>query len=96
MSNLGRLSKTGIPIEIRIPVIPGFNANRQTFENIGDLLSGLSNITVIKLLPFHALARSKYDAIGYTDTIPIEESPSSEMMNTFSEMLTELGLEVCS
>lgn len=84
LDNLVKLSKTGVPIEIRIPVIPGFNSDRETLEKIGSFLNALPNITGIKLLPFHALARSKYEAIGQTDTIPNSAPPSPEEMQTLA------------
>ena len=68
IDNLKRLSECGVPIEIRIPTIPGFNADEKSMTAIGKLLSGLANIVGVRLLPYH-LARSKYKTLGYPDTI---------------------------
>jgi pyruvate formate lyase activating enzyme len=94
LNNLKLLSQTGIPIEIRIPVIPGFNSDQETLEQIRDLLSDLPNIIGIKLLPFHAWARSKYEAIGWPDTIPHTGAPPPEIMNTITRQLQVDGLHL--
>jgi pyruvate formate lyase activating enzyme len=91
--NLERLSSRGVPIEIRIPVIPGFNADPAGIDGIGERLRHLPNIVAVKLLPFHAFARSKYAAIGQPDTIPQTEAPSGEMLNSIAERFKEYGLK---
>ncbi len=69
LDNLRRLSERGVPIEVRIPTIPGFNADEGSLAAMGKLLSGLPNIAGVRLLPYH-LARSKYETVGRPDTMP--------------------------
>lgn len=63
LDNLTRLSECGIPIEVRIPTIPDFNADTESMTAIGQFLSGLNHVVGIRLLPYH-IARSKYETIG--------------------------------
>jgi len=80
LDNLKRLSECGVPIEIRIPTIPGFNADEESLAAIGELLSGLSNIVEVRLLPYH-LARSKYATVGHPDTMPHVAPPPQAQMD---------------
>lgn len=74
LDNLRRLSDAGARIEIRMPLVPGANDGTDTLERIGALLGGL-NVETMRVLPYHALARSKYAALGKPDTMPDVPSP---------------------
>ena len=93
LDNLKRLSECDVPIEIRIPMIPGFNAEKDSIAAIGKLLSKLHNITGVRLLPYH-LAHSKYENVGHKDTMPHVAVPTSEQIHRAVTGLTDFGLKV--
>ena len=93
LENLRRLSTCGVPIEIRIPVIPGINADDASMTAAGKLLGELDNITLVRLLPYH-LARSKYVTSGHADTMPQVAPPTPEQMEHAAGLLRGFGLEV--
>ncbi len=82
VENLRRLSQVGRPIEIRVPVIPGFNDDPASAQAIDEFLRGLPNLIGVRRLPYHP-ARSKYEALGLPDTMPpaAEEGPSPAAIN---------------
>jgi glycyl-radical enzyme activating protein len=92
LDNLKRLSACGVPIEIRIPTIPGFNADEQSMAAIGKLLSGLPSIVGVRLLPYH-LARSKYEAVGRPDTMPHVPPPDAATLADLAAILRRCGLD---
>ena len=92
LDNLRRLSGCGIPIEVRIPVVPGFNADEASMEAIGRLLSGLPNITGARLLPYH-LARSKYEAVGRPDTMPDAPPPDAATIARLAAIVRDCGCQ---
>jgi len=89
IENLKRLAECSVPIEIRIPVIPGFNDDPKSIDAIGALLSGLRGVVGVRLLPYHE-ARSKYGAIGRADTMPEVEAPSEDRMAAIAAQLGRL------
>jgi len=98
LDNLRRLSERGVPIEIRIPTIPGFNADEESMAATGKPLSGLPNIVGVRLLPYH-LARLKYEAVGHADTMPHLAPPTPALMARLRQALTSAGYQgpaVCS
>ena len=95
LENLDKLSKTGKRIEIRMPLVPGYNADDETMEAIGCRLSGL-NVERMKLLPYHSMARSKYSALGKTDTMPDVDAPDDEMIAHAVEILRAHGVNAVS
>lgn len=72
--NLARLLREGIGVRIRIPLIPDFNVDAESVENICTALREIG-VTQVDLLPFHRLASAKYQALDipypYRDTPPL-------------------------
>ena len=91
LANLTRLSACGAPIEIRIPLIPGINASGAELRAFGKFLCGV-NIIGVRLLPYHAMARSKYDAIGHPDTMPHVPSPDAAVLARAAGTLRSAGV----
>ena len=65
LENLRRLIQAKAPLRIRIPLIPGFNADIQSARQMADYLSNtlLPNMP-IDLLPYHTLGRTKYTMLS--------------------------------
>ncbi len=93
LENLKFLSDSGARIEIRTPLVPGYNDDEATLRGIGELLSSVK-ITRMKLLPYHSYARSKYDALDLDDTMPDVERPSNESLESAAELLRSYGITV--
>ena len=90
LENLQLLSDNGAKIEIRIPVIPGYNDSEETFRLMAMALSDI-NIAKIKLLPYHALAGYKYNALDMEDTLPAVDSPNSGELSHLEKILIGFG-----
>jgi pyruvate formate lyase activating enzyme len=64
LDNLRHLSKTGVPIIIRLPLIPEFNLDEDAMGEMAGFISGLENIREVNLLPFHQLGKDKYQRLS--------------------------------
>ena len=64
LDNLRRLAKRGIPLQIRVPLIPGFNADRDSIGAIVDTAASLGTVQEIHFLPYHTLGMGKYALLG--------------------------------
>lgn len=62
LENLKKLSRCA-DIIVRIPVIGGYNDNREEMKKAAEFLHGLG-IKKVELLPYHAMGENKYDAMG--------------------------------
>jgi pyruvate formate lyase activating enzyme len=79
LENLERLSQHGACVEVRMPLIPEANDSEQNICASASLLEKL-NIESVKLLPFHAMAKNKYSAIGMQHTMSQENPPEDEFL----------------
>lgn len=95
LENLKKLSDAGAKIEIRMPLVPGANDDEETLRGIGECLQKL-NITKMKVLPYHSMARSKYAALGMPDTMPHADSPTDDDLQKAVELLKSYGVPAVS
>ena len=68
LDNLKYLCDEGCEIEIRYPLVMGYN-DREC-ENIAKFLSGLQGIKKVKVLQYHSFSASRYEALGMFNTLP--------------------------
>lgn len=92
LENLRTLSTRHIPIEVRVPLIPGFNLDDASLRAIGRFLSSLVSLVGVRLLPYHT-ALSKYEAIGRADPMAGVAPPSSEQLNAAADIMRSFGLK---
>lgn len=89
LSNLQFLSQNGCKIEIRYPLVMGYNDGE--CEKIGRFLQGLDGVSKIKVLKYHAFAKSKYDALNFANTLPDTVTTDEDMENAV-KILRSFGL----
>jgi pyruvate formate lyase activating enzyme len=94
LENLRKLSGRGIPIEIRMPVIPLFNDGEKNIIRTAEFLKELKTITCVRPLPYHALSGSKYSSIGKDHRMPAATGGEYAAAEKVAEILRNEGLPV--
>lgn len=92
LENLKVIDEAGVPIEVRIPLIPG--ANDGEMEEIAQLLSCCRNITAVRILPYHGYTEAKYEALDKTYAGKNFTAPDDAMIKAAAETLQKAGLTV--
>ena len=92
LNNLERASHLGIPISVRVPVIPSYNDLFWNFEKMGKFFSKLENIQEVKLLPYNRFAESKYVGLGIEYKLKSLKSPKANRLNYLKKLLCTYGL----
>jgi pyruvate formate lyase activating enzyme len=83
-----------IPVIIRVPVVPSFNASPENIEAVAHFVrSQLSHEVEINLLPYHRLGEAKKESLGIAQIQSIE-IPSDDLMNYLAEIVKSYGLTV--
>lgn len=75
LENLRFLDKMEARVEIRVPLVPGYNDAEM--PKIAAFLTQLQHTYPVTVLAYHALAGSKYEALGYASTLP-PRTPTEE------------------
>ena len=93
LENLKKLDATGKRIEIRMIMVPEHNMGEEDLCAAGEFLSKLGNVEAVRLLAYHALARSKFKAVGHPDTMPDVESPDVDALEKCADLLCANGVK---
>lgn len=95
LENLQKLDAACVPVEIRMPIVPGCNDRVEEFEAAGGFLSKISSLSRVRLLPYHAMARGKYASIGMIDTMPAAQTPTENQLKEIAGILRRhIDLEI--
>lgn len=90
IENLIKLSKIHSNINVRMPIIQNINDDITHIEKTLELLKDL-NIKKINLLPYHSIAKHKYEKLGLVYENEKMAVPSEAKMNSFKEMFEKSG-----
>lgn len=92
LSNLSKLSKTGVEIIIRVPLIHNVNDDIANIDRTGNIALDLG-IKEIDLLPFHRMGESKYVAMQRPIEMPDSTVPE-EHVEFLKNRLNQRGIKV--
>lgn len=89
LENLKFLLQHGCKVEIRYPLVVGFNDGE--CQKIGQFLQNLKFTGKIKVLQYHSFAKSRYTALGIPDSLPDTQTTFEDVSDAV-EILKAYGL----
>jgi pyruvate formate lyase activating enzyme len=94
LANLRRAAESCANLVVRIPVIPGVNADAETQAAMLAYLAGETAVRNVELLPFHRLGGNKYEALGLEYAFATTPNMARESCEPFAREGRRLGLSV--
>lgn len=89
--NLARLLAEGMPVQVRIPLIPDFNTDTNSIKDICKALQAIG-VKAVELLPFHRLGSAKYEALGleyaYKACEPLSKEQLERIHSQYAQYFT--------
>jgi pyruvate formate lyase activating enzyme len=70
LENLKRLGSLGVPVLVRVPVIPGYNDAPANLKATAAFAAGVSAVQAVELLPYHNYGAGKYARCGRPYPLP--------------------------
>lgn len=94
LENLRKTTGSGAKVIVRIPLIPDFNADKESLIAIAKFVQSLRVVNEVHLLAYHTLGKSKYHALGLP--YPMENYPpmQQEEAEKWSSIFTSHGISV--
>lgn len=92
IDNLRRLNEEKREIWVRVPVIPDFNCNVKEMTAIAELVSSMSSVKQVTLMPYHTLGASKYATLGIEYGYDTAKSVTKEELASFCEIFKSRNL----
>jgi pyruvate formate lyase activating enzyme len=96
LKNVSRISSSGIPILIRVPLIPGYNDFEENIRLTAEFTKTLKSAIGIELLQYHRLGEAKYRRLDMDYALSGIEAQSEDEMHRLRELAAGfLDGEVC-
>lgn len=93
LENARGISGKGIPMIIRVPVIPGYTDGEDNIRGIMEFASILKNVVKVDLLPFHRLGEPKYKKLGRNYVFEGTQPPADDHMRKLKRLVASSGLQ---
>lgn len=94
IENLRWLAEHHPRVVVRVPIIPGVNADEESIAQIGQFVASLKRVPEIHCLPYHKAGLEKYRRLARTYQLPDIVPPKQEAMEQVVNRLEQFGLKV--
>lgn len=95
LDNIQKIATAGVPLQIRVPVIPGINDSDTNLRATASFCASLGpSVHKVQLLPYHNLGISKYNRIGKKYQLSSINPPEKERMIDIKNHFENIGAEV--
>lgn len=94
LDNLRKISTLGIPLRVRLPLIPGYNDSQHNLEQTADFIQQLTNVQAVDILPYHRLGEIKWGQLGQCYPLAEVTPPTSEDIRERLRCFGERGIKV--
>jgi glycyl-radical enzyme activating protein len=93
LQNAERIAGKGIPLIIRVPLIPGYNDSKENLQELAKFATRLG-VHKIDLIPYHELGVSKYERLGMNYIMAGTKALHKDEVDPIKRGLESYGLEV--
>lgn len=93
LENLCRLDEAGKHFIVRIPVIPGCNADRESLEDMACFLAQRKHLERVDLIFYHEYGKVKYEQLGRPYALDVSPIAKCEW-DAVGRIFSEKGLKV--
>lgn len=89
LRNFDRIRRSGHPVIVRIPLIPGVNDSVENLTATAEFVRGTPGLIRVELLPFNPMAGAKYAMVGSVPT----EFPQQTVNPDWVRIFTDRGID---
>ena len=93
LDNLRYVAESGIPVVIRVPLIPGVNASEEDIHNMAKTVCEYAPNALVSMLGYHEYGKNKYRMVGMEYAMPETPSLTEEEKARALEIVSSYGLE---
>lgn len=93
LANLWDLARLGVPVWLRVPVIPGLNDGEGDLRAVASLAARHPSVRRVSLLPYHRTGTGKLGRLGREDVLAGAATPTAERMQELAALFADTGRE---
>jgi pyruvate formate lyase activating enzyme len=93
LRNAVNISEAGIPLIIRIPVVPSLNDSAENIRATADFVAhNLIDVIGIELIPYHNMGKTKYAGLGLRYELDHLQAPRKENLAALRAIIAQAGV----
>jgi pyruvate formate lyase activating enzyme len=93
LANLRAVATVGVPIWLRVPVIPGYNDDPENLSAVAALAAATPNVRRLSLLPYHRTGAGKLVRLGRADALAGVAAPGAAGLRELAARMASAGIE---
>jgi pyruvate formate lyase activating enzyme len=93
LSNLALVVEKGIPMVIRVPLIPGYNDSDENITALAKTVADMTKETPVNILPYHRYGENKYRMTDKTYQLDGVKYPTEEELEKAKQIIESFGLK---
>lgn len=93
LSNAKAVAARGIPLYIRIPLIPGYNDSEENIRATCEFSLGLASVVQVDIMPLHHLGKARYDSLDRAYPIAGLALYTDEKVQEIKSLVESYGLK---
>jgi pyruvate formate lyase activating enzyme len=94
LDNLKKMASMGLPVRIRLPLIPGFNDSLENMKATARFVKNLSNVQAVDILPYHRLGEMKWAQLDCSYNLVEVVPPGQEHVQSRAKVFKDIGIKV--
>lgn len=89
-----RLEQAGVPVWLRFVLVPGLTDDPENIAQVAEIAAQWNNVERVEVLPFHQMARAKWETSGLVYQLGAVEPPSAAATAAARDIFRARGLTV--
>ena len=89
LDNLRMAGALGVPVHLRMPIIPGLNDRDAHFHAAAAIAREIPTLVTAQVMPYHKLGAYKYETLGGSYTLSEIEEPDAGTKKRWQAMMDE-------
>ncbi len=94
LDNLQRVVSLGLPVRVRLPLVPGCNDSLENIQATAAFVTGLPKVQALDILPYHQLGEPKWRQLGHPYELHGVPPPNREHVYELADVAREYDIEV--
>ena len=92
LQNLRRVAEKGVPVVIRVPLIPGYNNSEENLRALAQTVADIAKTAPVNLLPYHRYGANKYRMLDMTYQLEDVPELTQDELKKAKEIIESYGL----
>ncbi|MDO5026075.1 MAG: pyruvate formate-lyase-activating protein [Trueperella sp.] len=89
-----RLAQAGVPVWVRFVLVPGLTDDPENIAQAAEIAAQWDNVERVEVLPFHQMARAKWETSGMRYQLAEVKPPSAAQTASARDIFRDHGLTV--